>query len=164
MFYPNKKGNYFSMSKKNFNKISGLKIKSTIKIQNIENNNSKNYSINKIEDTALGRKRIYLNTSKTSELLGLKKIVGYISEPNLADEIDGTIITYMNEHEEIIVDWREIIYQMAVDFREYGQNDDYISKLQKLNPKTCIKGKTGYEQYYTDLLGFWPDLYRFKEG
>jgi hypothetical protein len=35
----------------------------------------------------------------------------------------------MNTHKEIIVDWREIIYQMAVDFHKHGQHDHYIRNL-----------------------------------
>jgi hypothetical protein len=40
-------------------------------------------------------------------------------------------------------DWRELIYQMALDsMNGYHRGE-----------------RTGYEQYYTDLLGFWRQLY-----
>lgn len=39
-------------------------------------------------------------------------------------------------------DWRELIYQMAKDYSDGKQSE-----------------KTGYEQYYTDLLGFWRQIY-----
>ena len=55
-------------------------------------------------------------------------------------------------------DWRELIYQMALDFRKYSHDDDFISKMQLKNP-TLPYGKTGYESYYTDIEGFWRDLY-----
>lgn len=77
-----------------------------------------------------------------------------------------------------IVDWREIIYQMALDYyslnewledNTYDPSDDYIptgddvlsySELLILNnPSTCEKGKTGYENFYTDQQGFWRQLY-----
>ena len=55
-------------------------------------------------------------------------------------------------------DWRELIYQMALDFRKFSHDDDFIFKLRSANPQ-CVYGKTGYEQYYTDMEGFWRDLY-----
>ena len=55
-------------------------------------------------------------------------------------------------------DWRELIYQMALDFYKYNQDSNYLLKLEELNPK-FINGKTGYEQYYSDIQGFWRQLY-----
>ena len=57
------------------------------------------------------------------------------------------------------VDWRELIYQMALDYYKYNQLDCYTSRLIEANPDTCFKGVTGYEQYYIDLQGFWRQLY-----
>lgn len=56
-------------------------------------------------------------------------------------------------------DWREIIYQMALDYNKFNQTDEYILWLQESNPR-YVSGKTGYERYYTDLLGFWRTLYQ----
>ncbi len=69
-------------------------------------------------------------------------------------------------------DWREIIYQMALDWFKYYHNggttdgadtaDTFIQVLQKNNPNNenlLLYGRTGYEQYYTDLQGFWRYLY-----
>ena len=56
-------------------------------------------------------------------------------------------------------DWRELIYQMALDHYAHNQDDDYIAKLIAANPDTCANGVSGYYQYYTDILGFWRDLY-----
>lgn len=55
-------------------------------------------------------------------------------------------------------DWRELIYQMAIDFYRHNQESDYLLKLEEYNPE-FINGKTGYEQYYSDLQGFWRQLY-----
>lgn len=55
-------------------------------------------------------------------------------------------------------DWRELIYQMALDYFGHNQESDYLIKIEASNP-SFIDGKTGYEQYYTDLQGFWRQLY-----
>ena len=63
-------------------------------------------------------------------------------------------------------DWREIIYQMALDYYKYGQTDFFASKIISANRNKGINGEdlyltgfTGYEQYYVDIQGFWRDLY-----
>ena len=56
-------------------------------------------------------------------------------------------------------DYREIIYQMAYDYYQHGDDPDYIQKISEDNPGLLKNGKTGYEQYYTDLQGFWRQLY-----
>ena len=58
-----------------------------------------------------------------------------------------------------LCDWREIIYQMAQDYYLYNQRDDFQVKLAQFNPDTYPNGYTGYEQYYTDMQGFWRHLY-----
>ena len=55
-------------------------------------------------------------------------------------------------------DWRELIYQMALDFYQHNQDIDFLNKLKEKNPWTK-EGRTGYEQYYSDLQGFWRQLY-----
>lgn len=65
-------------------------------------------------------------------------------------------------------DWREIIYQMAKDYYQYGQLESFLSKVIKANPdlendgSLYPNGRTGYEQYYIDIQGFWRDLYNPK--
>lgn len=57
------------------------------------------------------------------------------------------------------VDWREIIYQMAVDYRRFYHTDDFLYQVSKNNKfylngefySLYTAGKTGYEQYYTDV-------------
>ena len=47
---------------------------------------------------------------------------------------------------------------MALDYRRYYHDDDFLYNLSKFNPQ-YPDGHTGYEQYYTDLEGFWRTLY-----
>lgn len=55
-------------------------------------------------------------------------------------------------------DWRELIYRMALDYRKHYHDDDFLSEIAKNNP-WWPDGHTGYEQYYTDLEGFWRTIY-----
>ena len=55
-------------------------------------------------------------------------------------------------------DWRELIYLMAKDFSQFNSKSNYLNAITEANPY-FPKGKTGYEQYYSDLLGFWRQLY-----
>ena len=66
-----------------------------------------------------------------------------------------------NEFYNIIkyVDWREIIYQMAQDYKKYNYIDEFPKWLEEANP-IYTYGKTGYERYYTDIDGFWRTLYQ----
>lgn len=77
--------------------------------------------------------------------------------------IDGK--TYIASEDKVIIennkvycDWRELIYRMALDYRKYYHNDDFLSEVAKMNTQYPT-GRTGYEQYYTDLEGFWRTLY-----
>ena len=54
--------------------------------------------------------------------------------------------------------WREIIYQMAKDYYQYNFLDDFELRIIAANPDYPT-GRTGYEQYYSDLQGFWRGLY-----
>lgn len=72
--------------------------------------------------------------------------------------------TYLADSEIIttnysICDWREIIYQMAIDYYKYGHNDDFNAALAQNNSYYYPTGYTGYEQYYTDMQGFWRYIY-----
>lgn len=73
-------------------------------------------------------------------------------KPELYKAFDGTIYSAADW------DWRELIYQMALDYYNHNHDDDYEIQLHNNNP-TYKFGKTGYEQYYTDILGFWRHLY-----
>ena len=71
-----------------------------------------------------------------------------------------------------IVDWREIIYQMAQDYRRHYREDDFLIELRdnnKWTPRDWLypKGYTGYERYYIDfemnlsqgVVAYWRELY-----
>lgn len=55
-------------------------------------------------------------------------------------------------------DWRELIYRMAVDYQRYREYSNFLVELEKANSQ-FVGGRTGYEQYYTDILSFWRQLY-----
>ena len=57
-----------------------------------------------------------------------------------------------------IVDWRELIYQMADDYSRYKNTNNYHQRLITNNP-TFYTGLTGYEPYYIDIQGFWREIY-----
>lgn len=59
-------------------------------------------------------------------------------------------------------DYRELIYQMALDYYRNNQKNNFFNMIEEKNPLTCINGQTGFEIYYTDILGFWQDLYRLE--
>ena len=69
-------------------------------------------------------------------------------------------------------DWREIIYQMALDYYKYNENGvetvigeglkKYVPlelKIRENNYDYYPSGLTGYEQFYLDVQGFWRELY-----
>ena len=75
------------------------------------------------------------------------------------DLIPRDSITYTSDE----WDWRELIYQMAKDYRKFNHWDKFLIKVRDSN---IINGEflyptgyTGYEQYYIDLEGFWRQLY-----
>ena len=58
-----------------------------------------------------------------------------------------------------VADWRELIYQMAVDYYKHNQDESFLSDIIKNNLHFYPQGYTGYEQYYEDIQGFWRTLY-----
>ena len=101
------------------------------------------------------------------------------------ETVNGKTYSYMekafttdkNDQDNIVVDWREIIYQMAKDWRaktyntvdlidlngfhseQQIANDNFQFEVAAANPNHYPLGITGYEQYYTDIEGFWRQLY-----
>ena len=62
------------------------------------------------------------------------------------------------------VDWRELIYQMAMDYRRFGDWSNFNIEVDRNNrldngEPLYLGGQTGYQQYYTDMEGFWRQLY-----
>ena len=57
-------------------------------------------------------------------------------------------------------DWRELIYQMALDYFKYNHiKDNFTQLIAAANPEHYPTGITGYETYYTDMQGFWRQIY-----
>ena len=58
------------------------------------------------------------------------------------------------------LDWRELIYQMALDYFKYNHiKSNFTQLIAAANPEHYPTGITGYETYYTDMQGFWRQLY-----
>ena len=79
---------------------------------------------------------------------------------------------YPNNYDELIeqgkiikADWREIIYQMTLDYYKYNQKEEFLTQLANQNIRKSKNiseypdGTTGYERYYIDMQGFWRQLY-----
>ena len=83
----------------------------------------------------------------------------------LANSYSQNIIYYEaieNEEDDnlIYLDWRELIYQMALDYFKYNHiKSDFTQLIAAANPNHYPTGITGYETYYTDMQGFWRQLY-----
>lgn len=116
----------------------------------------------------------YNNPTKLREMrdkLGLYKIITYCYDPKIPDDLREQQMALIEEEEEYIdiysgkyiygLDWRELIYRMAIDYRRHNHDDGFEITLAKNNQpfELYSKGITGYEQYYTDMEGFWRELY-----
>lgn len=94
-------------------------------------------------------------------------IGAYIHNPQIPEkvleDVDDTVF-YDGDLEIITdLDWREIIYQMALDYNANCNKDDFLLQVYKNNEGLFNdNGTTGYEAYYTDLEGFWRELYNPK--
>ena len=101
------------------------------------------------EDSCWHTYSYFLDLSKNGNL-------AYIYKPKIPTNVN---INYKK------VDWREIIYQMALDYFKHGQEEDFLYKVQTNNLKMdglssyYPEGETGYEAFYTDIQGFWRQLY-----
>ena len=85
----------------------------------------------------------------------------YQTSDNQAYNYENEFNKLLNPKDNIInVDWRELIYKMALDYYTYGKEETYIKDLIEANPQyEQTGGITGYEPFYTDILGFWRQLY-----
>ena len=81
----------------------------------------------------------------------------YVADKNLYNTILNQ--NFYNNDLLSFVDWREIIYQMSIDYYNHNHEDDFLYILAKNNQNYYPNGITGYERYYVDLNGFWRDLY-----
>lgn len=131
------------------------------------------YDFFKVSDALYGYKTYFYNPDFPSvEFPG-----GYAAayEQAMAEAAQEFYIT--NQSIIMKVDWREIIYQMALDYYaaqgcsegnpiyDLDNNividnpDHFLFAVGELNQAFYPTGYTGYEQYYTDLQGFWRTLY-----
>lgn len=81
-----------------------------------------------------------------------------LKNQNVTCYIYKPLLPTQDLHGGLVVDWREIIYQMAQDYMTHSHDDDFEIVLARNNPE-YERGITGYEQYYTDMLAFWRKLY-----
>ena len=94
---------------------------------------------------------------------------GQVSTVYVADD-NFSSVNYLglDETELMIVrcDWRELIFQMAADYRKYNHLDDFELRVIEANADDNLyqSGRTGYEQYYIDMEGFWRQLYNPYDG
>lgn len=92
----------------------------------------------------------------------------YITKNYIEYLPDGTIITIddLDSEKTYIVDWREIIYQMAVDYYNHHDEEDFLYQVQQKNYQNTLNrypsGRTGYEAYYVDIYSFWRELYDLR--
>ena len=106
-------------------------------------------------------------TSVTGKELPVHLRYAIDAKPTFYKSYNGTTYTTQGvEGEDIhICDWRELIYQMALDYRQHNHDDDFLIKIRENNGVDgegewrYPTGYTGYEQYYVDMEGFWRQLY-----
>ena len=96
----------------------------------------------------------------------LCNLTSWFYQPRLPDELAiYEEIIYNGKYKVNIVDWREIIYQMAKDYYLHNHDDDFYVQVHRNNfiPLFGLdlyqNGRTGYEHYYHDIQGFWRQLY-----
>lgn len=89
------------------------------------------------------------------------QIIAYNSKYNteLKGQVNPKTFTVDGSNGDEAFDWREILYQMALDYYKYNILDDFELRVAAANPIDYSTGRTGYEEYYVDLQGFWRDLY-----
>lgn len=58
-------------------------------------------------------------------------------------------------------DWRELIYQMAIDYQKHSHEDDFLHNIYSAgkNQQYYPGGITSYEPFYLDMSSFWRELY-----
>ena len=104
---------------------------------------------------AIDIKPVQYTTIDTTDLIAQNLINDYNSKYNTVLEYQSSQ-TYTNTD----WDWRELIYKMAQDYFKYAHIfDDFEIRVQQANPSIFPTGITGYEQYYTDIISFWRQLY-----
>ena len=95
-----------------------------------------------------------------------EEIVEYNNKYGTTLSAEQTSVTYSTEsnYEQqmdyvYVADWREVLYQMAKDYFRYNTLSDFEIRVKEANPEDYPTGRTGYEQYYTDIEVCWRQLY-----
>ena len=111
-----------------------------------------------IDNKVQSYKQIYVEQKDVDPY---NKKYGTLLKPQLTQNIyEATSGKYnVQEGNTIQCDWREILYQMARDYYRYNYLDDFELRIATANPELYPTGQTGYEQYYTDIQGFWRQLF-----
>lgn len=84
------------------------------------------------------------------------------AENKIQVEIQKYNERYYNYYQTGIIktnNWREIIYQMAKDYYDNHKKVNYWQIINEYNNNRYLNRITTYEPFYTDLLGFWRQLY-----
>lgn len=106
-------------------------------------------------------------TSVTGKELPVHLRYAIDTKPSYYKSYNGIIYTTQEIDDENVhvCDWRELIYQMALDYRQHNHDDDFLIRIRENNGVDdegewrYPTGYTGYEQYYVDMEGFWRQLY-----
>lgn len=112
---------------------------------------------------AIDKKPIFYRTIKVEkdnpELLEYNK--KYNTTLNGQSSVGFMAHNYTNilNNSDISCDWREVIFRMASDYFKYNFLSDFKARIVEANGNDYPWGNTGYEQYYTDIQGFWRQLY-----
>ena len=86
-------------------------------------------------------------------------------EEVIKDQVEKNYNDKIEKGEIKIVDWRELIYQMAKDYYKHNQEPSFLNSIINNNKKIddidsyYPTGKTGYEIFYSDMQAFWRQLY-----
>ncbi len=71
----------------------------------------------------------------------------------------GSMLYWDYKIDELVGDWREVLYTMASDYFKYNTLNNFEIRVREANPREFPTGRTGYEQYYTDIQVCWRQLY-----
>ena len=102
---------------------------------------------------------ISVSTKEATDLMN--KFPDLYKKLSAVEQTSKRYVIKKENDNDIECDWREIIYQMALDYYKYNQWANFSNKIVEANKKDNLymSGSTGYEQYYIDLQGFWRQLY-----
>lgn len=99
----------------------------------------------------------FANDPELEVYIHAPNIPGVLVNGEFDEDYTGVIVNTSNVR--FNQDWRELIYQMAKDYRAHNKETGFATTLYNNNPSYVKNGLTGYESYYVDLEGFWRQLY-----